>query len=139
MYQVTFKGKKMDCYSDADVQKFLSSVARQIARLKPMNDKEPPHVTGTKKHSLAHKQGTKLQIKLRLFPQLLFEMQFDSNGLRGRLDVIDLGNAKIYDYKCGKAKMSKEQYRLYAAAFSGCRIYTIDSDGIVEEVYFPPN
>ena len=66
-------------------------------------------------------------------------MQFDSNGLRGRLDVIDLGNAKIYDYKFGKAKMSKEQYRLYAAAFSGCRIYTIDLDGIVEEVYFPPN
>ena len=30
VYQVTFKGKKMDCYSDADVQKFLSSVARQI-------------------------------------------------------------------------------------------------------------
>ena len=51
VYQVTFKGKKMDCFSDADVQKFLSSVARQIAKLKPMNDKEPPHVTGTKKHS----------------------------------------------------------------------------------------
>ncbi|MDR7210609.1 FG-GAP-like repeat-containing protein [Flavobacterium piscis] len=56
---------------------------------------------------------------------LSYNKYFNTKAGRGFLDIYDEANGIIYDFKFGKAFMSKATYEKYSASFNGASIYII--------------
>lgn len=78
-------------------------------------------VAGTYKHIVAENYINAFQ-KLYGDRGLATNVHFDredlyGKGYKGWLDVLDMKNKQVYDFKFGKAKMDKEQHNKYSSVF----------------------
>jgi hypothetical protein len=87
---------------------------------------------GARKHVYAEKFIKKYQGiygNRGLGTEIRYEYHMDGKIYRSRLDVLDLFNSKIYDYKFGNAIMSKAQLIKYIKMHPGYQIIIVNKFG----------
>lgn len=97
--------------------------------------KHAPHVAGTEKHKYAEDLLNRYQRRYGDLG-LSAEKYFQKGTVSGRFDVVDFKNNVIYDYKFGKAGMSKSQISKYAKGYgSDVQIKVVRGDGSIFRVH----
>lgn len=117
----------------------ISKIGIKSNKAVPINTakhgKNAHHIAGTEKHKYAKDLFDRYKRRYGGFG-MNAEKYFNRNDIPGRPDLIDVKNNVIYDYKFGKAGMSRKQIKKYVDMFGpDVQINVVRGDGSITRVF----